>query len=135
MFPRRGFPPCLARHASTMSRLSSPSPELRPQLLPPHIAIEEELFRHYNPKAFYPVHPGDIFNSKYKTIVKLGYGSHSTVWLAEDLRKCVSIPHRLFVIGLMFFEDSMTDTSQLNSTIATSPMKAPPNVNWIFLST
>lgn len=62
------------------------------------------MYRHYNPKAFYPVNPGEVFHNSYKTVVKLGFGSHSTVWLAEDLRKyifhpllyiCVCIPFPL----------------------------------------
>ncbi|KAI9713116.1 MAG: hypothetical protein M1820_001101 [Bogoriella megaspora] len=58
-----------------------------PKILPSRIPIEEEMYRHYNPKAFYPVIPGEVFHNSYKAIVKLGFGSHSTVWLAEDLRE------------------------------------------------
>jgi len=58
-----------------------------PHILPSDVLIEEELYRHYNPKAFYPVHPGEVYDNRYKTIVKLGFGSHSTVWLAQELHK------------------------------------------------
>lgn len=48
--------------------------------------IEEEALPHYNPKAFFPVQPGKVFSKKYETIVKLGYGGGSTVWLARELK-------------------------------------------------
>jgi hypothetical protein len=34
---------------------------------------------------FHPVRIGDIYNG-YKVVRKLGYGTFSTAWLAEDLR-------------------------------------------------
>jgi serine/threonine protein kinase len=37
----------------------------------------------YRPGGFHPVLVGDIYN-KYKIIRKLGSGSFSTVWLAEN---------------------------------------------------
>ncbi len=48
--------------------------------------IEEELLPHYNARHFFPVEPGKVFNKRYETIVKLGYGGGSTVWLARDLK-------------------------------------------------
>jgi serine/threonine-protein kinase SRPK3 len=39
----------------------------------------------YNPDDFYPVRLGEIFNGRYQTVAKLGYGSSSTIWLARDL--------------------------------------------------
>ncbi|EHL01999.1 putative CTP synthase [Glarea lozoyensis 74030] len=35
--------------------------------------------------AFPPVKPREVFKKRYKTIVKLGYGGGSTVWLVRDL--------------------------------------------------
>ncbi|KAM5354712.1 hypothetical protein ACJ41O_001359 [Fusarium nematophilum] len=40
----------------------------------------------YHPGGYHPVSLGDIFNSRYQVIRKLGYGSYSTVWLAIDER-------------------------------------------------
>ena len=96
-----------------MSRPSLSSATARsPQILPAHTPIEEELYRHYNPKAFYSVNPGEVFHNSYKTVVKLGFGSHSTVWLAEDLRKYIS--HRLLYISRSSngFTEILTDTLQ-----------------------
>jgi serine/threonine-protein kinase SRPK3 len=47
--------------------------------------LEEELLPYYNAKEFYPVQHGKIYNEKYQTIAKLGFGGGSTVWLARDL--------------------------------------------------
>ena len=47
--------------------------------------IEEEKLPYYKPEQFYPVHIGEIFNSKYQVLGKLGYGAYSTVWLCRDL--------------------------------------------------
>lgn len=49
-------------------------------------AIEEETLPFYHQKHYYPVKIGQIFNSRYRVIAKLGYGAYSTVWLAWDER-------------------------------------------------
>jgi hypothetical protein len=45
----------------------------------------EENFENYRVGGFHPVLVGDVYN-KYKIIRKLGAGSFSTVWLAENCR-------------------------------------------------
>ena len=55
------------------------------QTLDPSQPIEEETFAWYDPKYFYPVRIGEVFQSRYQVIGKLGYGSYSTVWLCRDL--------------------------------------------------
>lgn len=48
--------------------------------------IEEELVPGYCPDDFYPVQLGEVFNSRYQIIAKLGCGVGSTAWLYRDLR-------------------------------------------------
>lgn len=48
--------------------------------------FEEERLPWYDPNQFYPVRIGEIFNSKYKVVGKLGYGAYSTVWLCRDVK-------------------------------------------------
>lgn len=48
--------------------------------------FEEEQFPWYNPDQFYPVRIGEILNSSYKVLGKLGYGAYSTVWLCRNIR-------------------------------------------------
>ncbi|KAI9832542.1 MAG: hypothetical protein M1819_004332 [Sarea resinae] len=50
--------------------------------------IEEEKFPFYEAAHYYPVRIGEVFNSKYQVIGKLGYGAYSTVWLCRDLPSC-----------------------------------------------
>jgi serine/threonine protein kinase len=49
------------------------------------LASQEESVECYLLKRFCPVRLGDIFGH-YKVVRKLGAGSYSTVWLAEDIR-------------------------------------------------
>jgi hypothetical protein len=48
--------------------------------------LEEERLPYYNAERYYPVQPGQVFNERYQTIAKLGFGAGSTVWLARDLK-------------------------------------------------
>jgi hypothetical protein len=48
--------------------------------------VEEETVRGYKAEHYYPVKIGDIFETRYSVIGKLGYGSASTVWLCHDLQ-------------------------------------------------
>ena len=53
----------------------------------PSVLVEEETVPGYNAEHYYPVSIGQVFNDRYQTIGKLGYGSASTVWLCRDLCK------------------------------------------------
>jgi serine/threonine-protein kinase SRPK3 len=44
----------------------------------------------YKPENFYPVRLGEVFNNRFQTVAKLGYGSSSTIWLARDLQYVTS---------------------------------------------
>ena len=48
--------------------------------------IEEETVPTYEADRFYPVRIGEVFNSRYQVLGKLGYGATSTVWLCRDLQ-------------------------------------------------
>lgn len=48
--------------------------------------MEEEGLPKYIPEHFYPVRLGEVFNGRFQTVAKLGYGSSSTIWLARDLQ-------------------------------------------------
>lgn len=59
--------------------------------------FEEEDVYDYRPGGYHPVRLGDRFHDRYTVVRKLGYGQHSTVWLALDTR-CVS--HLILVQNL-----------------------------------
>ena len=48
--------------------------------------FEEETLPDYLKERYYPVHIGEVFNSQYQVITKLGFSSLSTVWLCWDLQ-------------------------------------------------
>jgi serine/threonine-protein kinase SRPK3 len=58
-------------------------------ILPLNLPIEEEKKQNYDPKQFYPVKLGEIFHDRYQIVVKVGFGGHSTVWLARNLHRYV----------------------------------------------
>lgn len=47
--------------------------------------IEEELLPGNRLRCFHLTKPDEILDGRFKTIVKLGFGAGSTVWLAENL--------------------------------------------------
>jgi hypothetical protein len=51
------------------------------------VLVDEEIAPGYNWKAFYPAHPGEVLDSRYELKTKVGWGSSSTVWLAEDITR------------------------------------------------
>lgn len=62
--------------------------------------IEEQTLPFYHQKHYYPVKIGQLFNNRYRTIAKLGYGAYSTVWLTWDER--FQLPLNLqFIISLL----------------------------------
>ena len=50
------------------------------------IPLEEERMPHYDAADWYPVFIGEIFNSRYQILGKLGFGLNSTIWLSRDLQ-------------------------------------------------
>ncbi|GLA61934.1 hypothetical protein AtubIFM54640_002467 [Aspergillus tubingensis] len=78
------------QHRHTSSHPSPSPPRTFPttgyELLNHIPKLEEESLPDYRAERFYPVHIGEVFNSRYQVITKLGFGSSSTVWLCRDLQ-------------------------------------------------
>ncbi|KGO67791.1 hypothetical protein PITC_048770 [Penicillium italicum] len=55
------------------------------QLLASNMKFEEETHPGYTAEASYSVIIGQVFQSRYQVIGKLGFGGYSTVWLCKDL--------------------------------------------------
>lgn len=62
-----------------------------PRILPADDLVEEERVPGYRPEFFYPADPGQILNNRYRILSKIGWGTASTVWLAEDLERYASL--------------------------------------------
>jgi hypothetical protein len=56
------------------------------EVIPPEHEIEEETVPDYKADRFYPVKLGEVFNSRYQVVAKLGFGTASTIWLCRDLK-------------------------------------------------
>ncbi|CBF89377.1 uncharacterized protein ANIA_10082 [Aspergillus nidulans FGSC A4] len=61
--------------------------------VPQHEVIDEEACPGYNPKHVYPAKPGEILANHYQLLVKIGWGTRSTVWLAKDLKSSLDAYH------------------------------------------
>jgi non-specific serine/threonine protein kinase len=58
--------------------------------------LPAEWIESYRPGGFHPIHPGDTLrNGRYTIFCKLGYGTFSTVWLAEDSQYALEAGLRL----------------------------------------
>ncbi|KAK0748074.1 CMGC protein kinase [Apiosordaria backusii] len=81
----------LLKWARALTR-RAPSPPLRfPttgfNVVPSNIIIEEEQFDEFQAGHYYPVTIGQVFDSKYQVLGKLGFGTTSIVWLARNLQE------------------------------------------------
>lgn len=56
------------------------------------VIVEEETLSWYSPELWYPLRIGEVFKSRYQVLLKLGFGSVSTVWLSRDLQCVQSTP-------------------------------------------
>ena len=65
-------------------------------ILPLDVPIEEERGPgyHYRNFYFYLVKLGEILNDTYEIVTKVGFGSNSTIWLAQNIHWCVYIKHK-----------------------------------------
>ncbi|KND89237.1 Serine/threonine-protein kinase SRPK [Tolypocladium ophioglossoides CBS 100239] len=71
----------ISRAVSRHQRRSLASASMRPGQ-----PFEEERLPWYTPDQFYPVRIGEVLDSKYKVVGKLGYGAYSTAWLCRSIR-------------------------------------------------
>lgn len=53
--------------------------------------VDEELGPGYNPNHYYPATPGEVLANRYQLLVKIGWGTASTVWLAKDVGRYIML--------------------------------------------
>ncbi|OQE14604.1 hypothetical protein PENSTE_c034G08243 [Penicillium steckii] len=86
------------------------------KLLDQSIELEEETLPTYQPEEYYPVNQGELFNNRYQTIAKLGYGVTSTVWLAKNLNTSTYIALKVYKTGrAQNFESELGILQHMNS--------------------
>ena len=81
----RAMRPSIPRYSTLLRKILFPMPPPGPPL-PLRISVDEEILPAYDSKSFYPANPGEVLESRYQTLVKVGWGISSTVWLACDLQ-------------------------------------------------
>ncbi|RKK86225.1 hypothetical protein BFJ69_g1176 [Fusarium oxysporum] len=62
-----------------------------------NVKVEEEEIAGYDTSRFYPVRIGEVFQGRYEAVTKLGFGSSSTIWLAQDLRDRKYVALKIYV--------------------------------------
>ncbi|GFF41992.1 SRSF protein kinase 3 [Aspergillus lentulus] len=55
--------------------------------IPQRELVDEEVCPNYSSAAFYPAKSGEVLAKKFKLLVKIGWGSQSIVWLAQDISR------------------------------------------------
>ncbi|KAL1847252.1 hypothetical protein VTK73DRAFT_10387 [Phialemonium thermophilum] len=76
-----------------------PLPAAQPELHGDDVLLEEETLSWFHPGRWYPVRIGDVIRSRYQVLVKLGFGSVSTVWLCRDLRRHRYVSLKIYETG------------------------------------
>ncbi|KAI1820822.1 kinase-like domain-containing protein [Xylaria intraflava] len=97
--------PVLGRLSSLAAALSTARPRSEPRIFPNRgfdlvdkdQPMEEEAMQEYKPEHFYPVRLGEVFNDRFQTVTKLGYGSCSTIWLARDLQNHQYVTLKVYI--------------------------------------
>ncbi|XMA15014.1 hypothetical protein WAI453_007805 [Rhynchosporium graminicola] len=106
-----------------------------PTILPADVRIEEERNPGYDPKRFLPVNPGDLLNNRYKILVKVGWGTTSTVWLAKDTEQWWWNSNR-YVTVKVTASDCVDDDAAKHERILTQHlMKNPSHDGFSFVRT
>ncbi|KAF4213392.1 hypothetical protein CNMCM5878_000026 [Aspergillus fumigatiaffinis] len=55
--------------------------------IPQQELVDEEVCPNYNSATFYPAKPGEVLAKRFQLLVKIGWGSQSTIWLARDISR------------------------------------------------
>lgn len=81
---------------------------------------EVERLERYQPGGYYPITIGDIIQSRYRVVHKLGYGTYSTTWLCQDHRSA-----KYVAIKVGTAESSSREVDVLDYLSNHSPLKHP----------
>jgi serine/threonine-protein kinase SRPK3 len=75
-----------------------------------------EDIENYVPGGFHPVHIGDIYQSRYKVLHKLGYGGYSTVWLARDTKSSTYVAVKIIEAQASSFRSELEILKKLSAS-------------------
>ncbi|KAI1459204.1 kinase domain protein [Annulohypoxylon moriforme] len=83
--------------------------------------VEEELFDGLRKGHFYPVRIGDVYASKYQVLGKLGFGSTSTVWLAQNLQEHNHVALKIYARGEESYNNEFHMYERISAANRTHP--------------
>ncbi|RAL06582.1 kinase-like protein [Aspergillus homomorphus CBS 101889] len=89
--------------------------------------VEEEELPDYQAHRFYPVRIGDIFESRYQVVAKLGYGSSSTTWLSRDLANNQYVALKVYVHTSLYHRE-VPVYEHMDHQLRTSPHQGRHNI-------
>ncbi|EAW25746.1 putative serine/threonine-protein kinase [Aspergillus fischeri NRRL 181] len=69
--------------------------------IPQQEPVDEELCPGYTSASFYPANPGEVLAERFQLLVKVGWGSQSTVWLARDIARLKWQSERTVVLKII----------------------------------
>lgn len=72
--------------------------------IPDQELVDEEVCPDYNSASFYPAKPGEVLAKKLQLLVKIGWGSQSTVWLARDISRYLPTLYRACLLHVDYRE-------------------------------
>lgn len=108
--------------AYTISRPKTHISNRQPKIINSAVEIEEETLHGYVAERYYPVHLGQVFNSRYQVVTKLGFGATSTIWLCRDLKSVTQTQQQTTIASA----DNCNQRKPLSNPKASRPNK-PPN--------
>ncbi|KAJ5956297.1 hypothetical protein N7501_010576 [Penicillium viridicatum] len=94
--------------------------------IPSHAVVDEERCPDYTPQDYYTARPGETLGNNYQLLAKIGWGMSSTVWLARDIRREITIDLKLANI-LMTFENEKAIPRFIQEQVLKSPMHHKSN--------
>jgi hypothetical protein len=77
--------------------------------MPQQDLVDEEVCPDYSSANSYPAKPGDVLTKKFQLLVKIGWGSQSTVWLARDISRYLPTLPTLLPRALLHVDYRETD--------------------------
>lgn len=82
-----------------------------------------ESLENYRPGGYHPVVIGDILGDRYRIINKLGFGSYSTIWLAQDDQREVYVSVKICIADSIASEAvTLQDISSSSSGYNPTPV-------------
>ncbi|KAJ0162150.1 Serine/threonine-protein kinase SRPK [Colletotrichum tanaceti] len=119
--------PAFTSLSGSQKRRSSTAPPADAQLISPEILVDEERVPGYNSAHYYPANPGDVLENRYQLHAKIGWGSSSTVWLAQDIRRHGWLrPKRYVAVKICNCdvpEEDLASELDMNTHLSTASLK------------